>query len=279
MTEKISFNNRLNMLISNKSSFLCIGLDPDIDKIPAHLKYEKNPLNIFTEKIIEATKDLVVAYKANMAFYESESINGLETLQNLCTLIPKDVLLILDGKRGDIENTARKYVKAYFSDMNADAITINPYMGYDSVKPFIQDAQKGVFILALTSNPGANDFQNLQVGKDSLYQYVARKALEWNKNNNCGLVVGATDMEGFEIIRHTTPDLPILVPGIGAQGGDMEKVIQIGRDRAGTGMLINIGRDILYASDGKDFAEKAREKAQYYIKEMTRLVHTSWNYI
>jgi orotidine-5'-phosphate decarboxylase len=279
MTEKTSFNDRLNMLISNKSSFLCIGLDPDIDKIPSHLKYEKNPLNLFTEKIIEATKDLVVAYKANMAFYESEGINGLETLQNLCTLIPKDVLLILDGKRGDIENTARKYVKAYFSDMNADAITINPYMGYDSVKPFIQDAQKGVFILALTSNPGANDFQNLQVGKDSLYQYVARKVLEWNKNNNCGLVVGATDMEGFEIIRHTTPDLPILVPGIGAQGGDMEKVIQIGRDRAGTGMLINIGRDILYASDGKDFAEKAREKAQYYIKEMTRLVHTSWNYI
>ena len=279
MGEKLSFNDRLNMLISSKSAFLCIALDPDIEKIPAHLQYEKNPLKIFTEQIIESTKDLVIAYKANLAFYECEGINGLETLHNLSTLIPKDVILILDGKRGDIENTSKKYVKAYFKEMNADAVTINPYMGYDALKPFIDDVQKGAFILALTSNPGANDFQNLQVGKDSLYQYVARKVLGWNKNNNCGLVVGATDIEGFEIIRHTTPDLPILVPGIGAQGGDLEKVIQIGRNQEGTGMLINIGRDILYASGEKDFAEKAREKAIYYNQEMTRLVRTSWNYI
>ena len=279
MSQKMSFNDRLNMLISNKSSFLCVGLDPDLDKIPAQLKYEKNPLKIFLEKIVEATKDLVVAYKANLAFYESEGMNGLEALQNLSTLIPKDVIFILDGKRGDIPNTVRKYVKAYFKELNADAVTVNPLMGFDSVEPFIQNAQKGVFILTLTSNPGANDFQNLQVGKDSLYQSIARKSLEWNRNKNCGLVVGASDMEGFEIIRHTTPDLPILVPGIGAQGGDLAKVIQLGRDPAGTGMLINIGRDIIYTSDGNDFADKAREKALYYMNEMSRLIHTSWNYI
>ena len=279
MSEKISFNDRMNMLISNKSSFLCIGLDPDLDKIPAHLKYEKNPLKTFTEGIIDATKDLVIAYKANLAFFECEGLNGLEALQNLCTLIPKDVILILDGKRGDIANTANKYVKAYFSELNADAITVNPYMGHDAIEPFIKDSRKGVFVLALTSNPGSNDFQNLQIDKESLYQYVSRKVQQWNTNNNCGLVVGATDIEGFEIIRHTTPNLPILVPGIGAQGGSLEKVIQIGRDEAGTGMLINVGRDIIYNSNEKDYAEKARNKAQYYINEITRLIQTSWNYI
>jgi orotidine-5'-phosphate decarboxylase len=275
----LAFNDRLNMLISNKSSLLCVGLDPDSDKMPAEFKYEQNPLKSFTEKIVDATKDKVVAYKANLAFYECEGLNGIEALENLRTIIPDDVLLILDGKRGDISNSARMYAKAYFKELGADAVTVNPYMGFDAIESFIQDAAKGVFILALTSNNGSEDFQNLQVGKDVLYQIVARKADQWNSKNNIGLVVGAADIEGMEIIRRTTPMLPFLVPGIGAQGGQLEGAVNKGRDVNGTGMLINVGRDILYASNKNDFAEKARDRCDKYNKEISAIIRTSWNYI
>ena len=276
---QLSFNDRLNMLISSKSSLLCLGLDPDMEKIPAEVKYQKNPLKTFIEKIVAATRDIVVAYKANLAFYECEGVNGIEALEHLRTIIPDDVLLILDGKRGDISNSARMYAKAYFKEFGADAITVNPYMGFDAVEPFLQDKTRGVFVLTLTSNSGSEDFQNLQVGKDALYQIVARKAEQWNTNNNIGLVVGATDSEGMEIIRRTTPVLPFLVPGIGAQGGKLEEILAKGRDENGTGMLVNVGRDILYASGKSDFAEKAREKAEYYNKEMNSIIRTSWKYI
>jgi orotidine-5'-phosphate decarboxylase len=275
----LAFNDRLNMLISSKSSLLCIGLDPDMDKIPAEIRYQPNPIKTFTEKIVEATKEVVVAYKANLAFYECEGVNGIEALENLRTVIPDDVLLILDGKRADISNSARMYAKAYFRECGADAITVNPYMGYDAIEPFIQDATKGVFVLALTSNSGSDDFQNLQVGKDALYQVVARKTDKWNTKNNMGLVVGASDSEGMEIIRRTTPMLPFLVPGIGAQGGKLEEVLAKGRDQNGTGMLINVGRDILYAANDSNFAEKAREKAEKYNREINGIIRTSWNFI
>lgn len=275
----LNFNDRLNMLISNKSSLLCVGLDPDVEKIPANVKYEPNPLKIFIEKIVEATRDTVVAYKANMAFYECEGVNGIEALEHLRTIIPDDVMLILDGKRGDISNSARMYAKAYFKEFGADAVTVNPYMGFDAIEPFIKDKTKGVFILALTSNSGSEDFQNLQVGKDALYQIVAKKAEQWNKNKNIGLVVGASDYEGMEIIRRTVPELPFLVPGVGAQGGSLEEVLKKGRDKNGTGMLVNVGRDILYASDDSDFAEKARERVDFYNREIQGIIRTSWNYI
>jgi orotidine-5'-phosphate decarboxylase len=200
-------------------------------------------------------------------------------LENLRTIIPDDVLLILDGKRGDISNSSRMYAKAYFKEFGADAITVNPYMGFDAIEPFVQDAAKGVFILALTSNSGSSDFQNLQVGKEALYQVVARKTNHWNKNNNMGLVVGATDIEGMKIIRRTSPMLPFLVPGIGAQGGDLEAILTQGRDQNGSGMLVNIGRDILYASSESDFAEKARDKAGKYNQDINSIIRTSWNYI
>ena len=279
MKVKLSFNERLNMLISKKSSFLCVGLDPDIQKLPSHLRYETNPIDLFVKEIVEATKDLVVAYKANLAFFESEGQNGLEALHNLAALVPKDVILILDGKRGDIGNTARHYARAYFEKMGADALTLNPYMGYDALEPFLTDSEKGAFVLALTSNPGAADFQYLQIGTEPLYQHVARKVSSWNTKNNCGLVVGATDIEELKILRRSIPDLPFLVPGIGAQGGDLKSVLEFGRDEKGLGLLVNIGRDILYESKGKDFAQKSRDKAQSYVSEMSSLIRTGWKFI
>ena len=279
MKVTLSFNERLNMLISNKTSFLCIGLDPDMDKLPAHLKYEKNPIDLFVREVVEATKDLVIAYKANLAFYECEGHNGVEALHNLATLLPKDVLLILDGKRGDIENTSRKYATAYFEKMGAHAITLNPYMGYDSIKPFIEKKECGAFILALTSNRGSADFQYLQIGTESLYLYLAKKVKTWNALNNCGLVVGATEIEDLKILRRAIPDLPFLIPGVGTQGGILKDVLAYGRNKAGTGMLINVGRDIIYAGSGKDFAQKIREKTQYYVNEMKDSMRTGWEFI
>jgi orotidine-5'-phosphate decarboxylase len=278
MKVKLSFNDRLNMLISNKSSLLCIGLDPVIDKIPSHLKYEKNPLLLFNREIVEATRDLAIAFKANLAFYECEGQNGLEALNDLEPSISKDNFLILDGKRGDVPHTADKYAQAHFSQIGADAVTLNPYMGKDSIEPFINDPEKGAFILSLTSNEGANDFQHLQVGMDPLYVYVGKKVESWNVNNNCGLVVSAKDIEGIKILRGILPDLPFLLPGVGAQGADFKEVVKYGRTKIGTGMIINVGRDIIYGGDGKDFAQKIRERAKFYVDEMSRVIKTTWNY-
>lgn len=279
MKVKLAFNERVNMLISKKTSFLCIGLDPDIEKIPSHLRYEKNPLDLFVTEIVAATHEYATAYKANLAFFESEGHNGLEALQNLAANLPKDVILIFDGKRGDIENTTKHYVKAYFDKLGADAMTVNPYMGYDAVKPFIADPEKGAFVLTLTSNRSADDFQYLQVGTVPLHQYVANKVQAWNKENNCGLVVGATDIDELKILRRAVPDLPFLVPGVGAQGGNLKMVLDHARDKKGMGLLVNVGRDILYQSSGKDFALKAKERAAEYVNEMSSLIRTGWNFI
>ena len=226
-----------------------------------------------------ATRDYVVAYKANLAFFECEGKNGLEALHNLSAMIPSDILLILDGKRGDIENTSRKYAHAYFKQLNAHAVTANPYMGHDALKPFLEYTDRGTFVLALTSNRGSEDFQYLQIGTEPLFQYIARRVQEWNTGNNCGLVVSAKDIEELKILRRILPDMPFLIPGVGAQGGDLKEVMTYGRDRSGTGMLVNVGRSILYAGSGKDFAQKAGEKAKSYVQEMAGLMHTSWDYI
>ena len=278
MKVNLSFNDRLNMLISNKSSLLCIGLDPVVDRLPSHLKYKRNPLLTFNREIVEATKDLAVAYKANMAFYEIEGQNGLEALNDLETMMSKEVLLILDGKRGDVPHTAQKYADSYFRQFGAHAVTLNPYMGRDSIEPFIQDQEKGAFILSLTSNEGALDFQHLQIGVDPLYLYVGKKVMQWNTKNNCGLVVSAKDIDGMKILRNALPDLPFLVPGVGAQGGAFKEVVKYGRNKEGTGLLVNIGRDIIYAGNNKNFAQKVRERAKFYVDEMAAIIHTSWEY-
>jgi orotidine-5'-phosphate decarboxylase len=278
MKVPLSFNDRLNMLISNKSSLLCIGLDPLVGQLPSHLKYERNPFLIFNREIVEATSDLAVAYKANMAFYESEGQNGLEALNDLEVMMSKDTLLILDGKRGDVPHTAQKYADSYFRQFGAHAVTVNPYMGKDSIEPFIQDPERGAFILSLTSNEGALDFQHQQIGMDPLYLFVGKKVRQWNTNNNCGLVVSAKDIDGMKILRHALPDLPFLAPGVGAQGGNFKEVVKVGRNKEGTGLLINIGRDIIYAGKGKDFSRQIRERAKFYVDEMAAVIHTNWDY-
>ena len=266
----MSFNNRLNNLILKKKSYLCVGLDPDMDKIPSVLHSEKNPLKKFTEEIIKATKEFAIAFKANLAFFECEGIKGLEALEALRNNIPKDVILILDGKRGDIGNTANKYAKSAYELLGADAVTANPYMGLDAVKPFIENPEKGVFVLGLTSNKSAEDFQYLKVGNESLHMNVCKKVNQWNINNNCGLVVGATKPQELAEIRERFPALPFLVPGVGAQGGDLETVIENGKDPNRTGLLINVGRDIMFNSTGNDFADKAADKSQYYFELMSK---------
>ena len=266
----MSFNKRLNELILTKKSYLCVGLDPDMDKFPKVLHKEKNPILKFTEEIINATKEYTVAYKANLAFFECEGAKGLEALESLKINIPDDMILILDGKRGDIGNTANKYAKAAFEILGADAVTVNPYMGFDAVKPFIENSEKGAFVLGLTSNKSAEDFQYLQVGNESLYMSVSKKVDQWNLNKNCGLVVGATKPEELSEIRETFPALPLLVPGVGAQGGDLKSVIENGKDQNGTGLLINVGRDILYQGSGNDFAKNSEKRAQYYFEIMSQ---------
>jgi len=266
----MTFNKRLNNLILKKKSYLCVGLDPDMDKIPEFLHNEEHPLKKFNEKIINATKEYAVAFKANLAFFECEGIKGLEALESLKNIIPNDTILILDGKRGDIGNTANKYAKSAYEQLGADAVTVNPYMGFDAVKPFIEYPEKGAFVLGLTSNKSAEDFQYLQVGNESLYMNVCNKVNQWNSNNNCGLVIGATKPQELSEIRERFPELSFLVPGVGAQGGDLKTVIKNGKNQNGTGLLINVGRDIMFRSTGNDFAEKSSERAKYYFEVMSQ---------
>jgi orotidine-5'-phosphate decarboxylase len=257
----MSFIQRLRQVQIEQKSLLCIGLDVDVDKIPAHLRLRENPALEFNRQIIEATHEFVCAYKPNLAFYEAMGESGITTLKETLKLIPKSVLTIGDGKRGDIGNTAERYAKSLFDDFKFDSVTVNPYMGFDSVNPFLSNPEKGVFILALTSNAGSKDFQRLKVGTQPLYVKVVHLAKKWNVNKNIGLVVGATHPKELQRIRKIVPDMPILIPGIGKQGGDLKSAIRYGCDTHGQLAVINASRSILYASSGKDFADAARAEA------------------
>lgn len=255
----MNFIQQLKNIQKKTNSLLCIGLDTDSSKIPSSLKKTKNPQFEFNKRIIEATHDLVCAHKLNLAFYESS--NGYETIHQTLEFVNKNIVTIADGKRGDIGNTAEQYAKSIFIDWKFDAATVNPYMGKDSVAPFIKDEKHCAFLLALTSNPGSKDFQYLDVNGRPLYEHVAAKAMRWNTKKNIGLVVGATHPLELKRIRSMAPDMPLLIPGIGAQQGDLEKTIRYGCDKGGGLVLINISRGIIYASSGKDFAKRAREEA------------------
>ena len=268
----MSFTQRLRQIQIKQNSLLCIGLDVDEGKIPAHLSTMNNPALEFNRQIIEATHDLVCAYKPNLAFYEAMGEIGITTLRETLKLIPKSVLTIGDGKRGDIGNTAERYAKSLFDDFGFDSVTLNPYMGFDSVEPFLTNPEKGVFILALTSNSGSKDFQRLKVGAKPLYEKVVHTAKKWNKNQNIGLVVGATHPIELKRIRKIVPDMPILIPGIGKQGGDLKAAIRYGCDNHGQLAIINASRSIIYASSGKDFAEAARAEAKKMVEEMRMYV-------
>jgi orotidine-5'-phosphate decarboxylase len=264
----MTFTQRLRDVQLKQKSLLCIGLDVDADKIPPHLQSSANPVLEFNRQIIEATHDLACAYKPNLAFYEAMGERGLTTLRETLKLIPKSVLTIGDGKRGDIGNTAERYAKSLFDDFGFDSVTVNPYMGFDSVEPFLRNPAKGVFLLALTSNPGSKDFQRLKINSKPLYEKVVRTAKKWNTNQNIGLVVGATHPRELKSIRKIVPEIPLLIPGIGKQGGDLKSAVRDGCDKNGQLAIINASRSIIYASSGKDFAEAARVEAKKMVEEM-----------
>lgn len=258
--------------IKTKKSFLCVGLDTDIAKIPQHLLDDEDPIFSFNKAIIEATEDLCVAYKPNIAFYECYGAKGWQSLQKTWEILPKECLSIADAKRGDIGNTSTRYAKAFFdqevSGLGFDAITIAPYMGSDSVVPFLDIAEKWSIVLALTSNPGSKDFQNFRNESGvELFEYVLDRVKEWGTPDNTMFVVGATRGEAFTKVRQRVPDHFLLVPGVGAQGGSLQEVCQYGMNKD-CGLLVNSTRGIIYASDGKDFAERAREEALKLQQEM-----------
>ena len=254
----MTFFQKLASAARKNNSLLCVGLDPDPELMPDRLAILE-----FNRAIIDTTRDLVCAYKLNFAFYEVAGAEGFEILKSTVDYIPDDIPTIADAKRGDIGNTARAYARSIFTNLNFDAATVNPYLGFDSVEPFIQYRDRGVFILCRTSNPGAADFQSLRLaGKPgSLFEVVAEKASQWNSHGNIGLVVGATYPQELKLIREGYPDMPLLIPGIGAQGGDLELAVRYGADARGEKTIINSSRQVIYASRGKDFAPAARRAA------------------
>ncbi len=261
--------------IQLKKSFLCIGLDVDLTKIPQHLLALEDPVFEFNKAIIDATHDLVVSYKPNTAFYEAYGIKGWQSLQKTINYINEnypEIFTIADAKRGDIGNTSTMYAKAFFEDLNFDSVTVAPYMGKDSVEPFLAFENKHTIMLALTSNEGAFDFQTLNCdatlgGAKELYKQVLETSKTWKNSENLMYVVGATKAEYFTEIRKIVPDSFLLVPGVGAQGGSLSEVCKYGMN-SNIGLLINSSRAIIYASSGVDFAKKAREEALKIQQEM-----------
>lgn len=258
--------------IRMKRSFLCVGLDTDMSKIPPHLLYEEDPIFEFNKQIIDATKDYAVAYKPNIAFYESLGPRGWEALRRTLDYIPKNIFSIADAKRGDIGNTSSYYAKTFFSFLNCDSVTVAPYMGEDSVTPFFEFQNKWVILLALTSNKGALDFQMVKdENGEELYKKVLKQSAQWGTPENLMFVVGATRAEGIGEVRQIVPDHFFLVPGVGAQGGSLEDVAKYGWNKD-CGLLVNSSRGIIYASNGTDFAEKAKQEAEKLQKEMAKIL-------
>ena len=258
------FREKLEKAQEKNRSLLCIGLDPQPELMPI------KDVAGFGRAIIEATSDLVSAYKPNLAFYEALGLEGLRALEKTLSFIPPSIPVIGDAKRGDVGHSALAYARALFEVWGFDAATVNPYLGYDSLEPFLEYRERGVFLLARTSNPGAGDFQELSFQGVPLYQQVALKAREWNRYGNIGLVAGATFPEGLRKLRQLCPDMLLLIPGIGAQGGDLGQSVAYGLDGRGKGAIFATSREVLYASRGKDFALRAREKAEGIRAEIER---------
>lgn len=254
------FIEKLNAAASRNDSLLCVGLDPALEKLPAHFAELSEPYYEFGKAVVDATHDLVCAYKPQIAYYAAQSAEAelLATIAYIRDNYPH-LPVILDSKRGDIGATAEQYAQEAFDRYQADAVTLNPYMGFDCAEPFTKRAEKGAIFLCRTSNPGAADFQELDINGSKLYELVAEQiANEWNQNNNCCLVVGATAPEQIARVRRIVGDMPLLVPGVGAQGGDVEQIVKAGQTADGYGLVINASRSIIYASTGSDFAEATR---------------------
>ena len=246
-------------------SRLCIGLDSELSKIPIHIRNHEDALLEFNREIIFSTQQYACAYKLNTAFYEQYGSKGWNILKDSVSSIPQDILSIADAKRADIGNTSSAYAKAVFQDLQCDAITVNPYMGYDSLAPFLEYDNKMVIVLALTSNPGSADFQRLMCNGKPLYMHVVETVLSWERNADIGFVIGATHPTELSELRTMAPDIPFLIPGIGAQGGDIEATM---KSNANGPVMINVSRGIQYAGDSIDFGEKAHNAAKEYCQKI-----------
>lgn len=261
----MTFLSKLEQSIKTNNSLLCVGLDTDFEKLPQAVKKHHEPLFAFNKEIIDATYNLVCSYKIQIAYYASLGIPGLQALTQTIHYIHANypsIPVILDAKRADIGETSKRYAQEAFDVFEADALTVNPYLGKDALIPFFKYSDKGIFVLCRTSNKGASDFQNLKTGGEPLYVRVAKEVAMWNKDyGNCMLVVGATWPEEMRIIREATTAMFILVPGIGAQGGDLEKILHSGLRQDKSGLIIHSARSILYASSDDDFAKHAAEEA------------------
>ena len=269
----MTFTDKLSKRWHDAGSLLCVGLDPDPARFPAGVEDGPDRLFAFCRDIVDATARFACAFKPQIAYFAAHD-GGEDALQRLLAHIRAahpDVPVVLDAKRGDIGSTAQQYAAEAFDRYRADAVTLNPYMGRDSADPFLQRADRGCIFLCHTSNPGARDFQELLVDGRPLYQHVARTIAEqWNGNGNCALVVGATFPQELEVIRSIVGDMPLLIPGVGAQGGDVEAVVRTGKTADGTGLMINSSRGILYASGGADYAAAAADAAKALRDEINR---------
>jgi len=260
------FLKKYQKIVKKNNSLVCIGLDSELTKIPKHLLKESDPIFNFNKAIIDATHDLVCAYKPNIAFYEAEGIKGLQSLKKTVDYLRKKypaIPIICDAKRADIGNTNIGYVKNIFDYFGFDAVTVNPYLGKEAIEPFLDQKDKGIIILCKTSNPGAGELQDLKFKGKELWQIVAEKVnKKWNFNHNCLLVIGATYPEELKKIRKIIPEMVFLIPGIGAQGGEVERTVEAGKNKQGNGMIINSSRGIIFASNGRDFALAARRETK-----------------
>ena len=265
----MGFFNDLEQRIAAANSLLCVGLDPDASRLPAGLSVLQ-----FNQAVIGATREFACAYKLNFAFYEALGPEGWGALRETLWYIPRDIPVIADAKRADIGNTSKAYAKAIFDELGFNAVTVNPYLGYDAVEPFLEHRDKGLYVLCRTSNPGAADFQDLEVKNaghlEPLYEAVAGKAAQWNVRGNVGLVVGATAIDDLRRIRRRHPEMPFLVPGVGTQGGDLELAVLYGRNFQSAGLIINASRQVIFASSGPDFAEAAGRAAEKLRDEINR---------
>jgi orotidine-5'-phosphate decarboxylase len=266
----MTFYQTLRFIQRKNRSLLCIGLDTDLRKLPDALRRHVDPVSEFNRRIIEATHDLVCAYKINLAFYEAIGERGWHVVHQTLACIPRETVTIGDAKRGDIGNSADLYARSMMEDYKFTSCTVNPYMGEDAIRPFSGKREQGAFILAVTSNSGAKDFQHLSVKGRPLYEHVVRKARTWNTRKNLGLVVGATRPAQMARVRKLVPGMPLLIPGIGAQGGDLKSAVRYGCDARGEMAVINASRSIIYASQGSDFAAAARSAALRLRDEINR---------
>lgn len=270
----MTFQQKFDKIVKKNNSLLCIGLDPVWGKLPQHIRESKQPFFTFNKAIINATHDLVCCYKPNSAFYEALGQKGIGELKKTCDYLQNtypEIPIILDAKRGDIGSSNEGYVAYVFDYLGADAVTLHPYLGREALQPFLQRKEKGCIILCKTSNPGSGEFQDIVVQKQPLYKLLAKKIVrEWNTNNNCLMVVGATYPQELSEVRKIAKNMTFLVPGIGTQGGDIGQAVRAGLTNKNDGIIIASTREIIYAASGKDFAQKARAKAL----EMQTMINT-----